>query len=72
LSFFPQVPLVLFQAALAAQGVQRDMDEVLCLVANLIFRGFVKGYISYKLKVVVVSKDTPFPPYSSDWFKDPY
>jgi hypothetical protein len=66
------VPLVLFQAALAAQGVQRDMDEVLCLVANLVYRGFIKGYISHKLQVVVVSKDNPFPGYSPDWFKDPY
>ena len=38
------------------------MDEVECVAANLIFRKYVKGYISHKNKVVVVAKADPFPP----------
>ncbi len=39
-----------------------DMDEVECIVANLIYRKYVKGYISHKNLVVVVSKTDAFPP----------
>ena len=37
------------------------MDEIECIVANLIFQGKVKGYISHQKRVVVVSKADPFP-----------
>jgi len=33
------------------QGVVLDMDEVECVAANLIFRKYVRGYISHKNKV---------------------
>ena len=39
-----------------------DIDEVECVVANLIFRKFIKGYISHKSRVVVLAKNAPFPP----------
>ena len=38
-----------------------DMDEVECMVANLIYRGYVKGYISHSKKTLVLSKANPFP-----------
>ena len=38
------------------------MDEVECLAANLIFRKYVRGYLSHKSKVMVVAKAEPFPP----------
>ena len=38
------------------------MDEVECVMANLIFRSFVKGYIAHKSLVVVISKVNAFPP----------
>lgn len=41
----------LFQKALAWQGVDMDMDEVECVAANLIYKKFVKGYISHKSQV---------------------
>lgn len=34
-----------------SQGVALDMDEVECVAANLIFRKYVRGYISHKNKV---------------------
>ena len=48
-----------------------DMDEVECLVANLIFRGYVKGYLSHKLHVAVLSKKDAFPPMSASMLADP-
>ena len=56
-----QVALRKFQIALEWCGADVDADEVECIVANLIFRKFVKGYISHKNKVVVLSKTDAFP-----------
>jgi hypothetical protein len=61
-----QIPLSWFQHALCTLGGEEaramDMDEVECVAANLIFRKYVKGYISHKNKVMVVAKTDPFPP----------
>ena len=38
-----------------------DLDEVECILANLIYRGYVKGYISHTNRVLVLSKQNPFP-----------
>ena len=42
-------------------NIEIDIDEVECLVANLIAAGYVKGYISHSHKILVLSKDNPFP-----------
>lgn len=44
-----------------------DLDEIECLLANLIGNGMIKGYISHEQRVLVLSKDMrdAFPP-SSD------
>lgn len=41
------------------------MDETHCLVANLIYEGKIKGYISHQHNKLVVSKQNPFPPLNS-------
>jgi hypothetical protein len=56
-----QIPLALFERALKVAGVDIGMDEIECITANLIVRRYVKGYISHKLKVLVVHKTQPFP-----------
>ena len=56
-----QLALSKFQIALKFCGADVDVDEVECIVANLIFRKFIKGYISHKNRVVVLSKIDPFP-----------
>lgn len=43
-----------------------DEDETACIMANLIFAGFIKGYISNEHKKLVFAKDTPFP-HPSKW-----
>ena len=60
-----------FQVALAAQGVEMDMDEVECLVANLIFRGYVKGYLSHRHHIAVLSKNDAFPALTAAMLADP-
>ncbi|CAH0725231.1 unnamed protein product, partial [Brenthis ino] len=61
-----QIDIASFQAALHIMGQEDvDSDETQCIVANLIFLGKIKGYISYQHKKVVVSKQNAFPPLST-------
>ncbi len=48
-------------AALRWLGKDMEMDEIECILANLIFHNKVKGYISHQKRVLVVSKTDPFP-----------
>jgi len=61
-----QVNLHMFLAALKWCGCDMDIDEVEMIVANLIFKKFVKGYISHKSRVVVLAKAGAFPAISYD------
>lgn len=38
-----------------------DLDEIECILCNLIAQGRVKGYISHEKKFLIVSKTDPFP-----------
>ncbi|KAI8471608.1 MAG: hypothetical protein J3K34DRAFT_416655 [Monoraphidium minutum] len=67
-----QLPLALVQGVLAQQGAGVDLDELECIAANLVVREAVKGYIAHKQKVLVLSKDAPFPPPSPLWWQDPF
>ncbi len=52
--------------------MEKDLEELQCIAANLIVRDYVKGYVSFAHNVVVVAKGTPFPPASERWLKDPF
>eukprot|EP00903_Cladosiphon_okamuranus_P015911 g14696.t1 len=43
-----KLPLRVVQFAFEKMEHERDVDEIECLLANLIFRNLVKGYISHK------------------------
>uniref|UniRef100_A0A915J3T7 PCI domain-containing protein 2 homolog n=1 Tax=Romanomermis culicivorax TaxID=13658 RepID=A0A915J3T7_ROMCU len=61
-----QVPLDSFLTALKFMQVEDvDSDEVACIVANLIYQGKIKGYISHQHQKLVISKQNAFPPLSS-------
>uniref|UniRef100_A0AAR2JCW6 PCI domain-containing protein 2 n=1 Tax=Pygocentrus nattereri TaxID=42514 RepID=A0AAR2JCW6_PYGNA len=61
-----QLPLDAFLVALKMMQVEEvDIDEVQCILANLIYMGHIKGYISHQHQKLVVSKQNPFPPLSS-------
>lgn len=42
-----------------------QLDEAECISANMIFRGFAKGYISHERRIMVLSAKDPFPKLSS-------
>jgi hypothetical protein len=42
-------------------GEDLSLDEVECIVANLIFCNRVKGYLSHTKRILVVGKTDPFP-----------
>mmetsp|Transcript_31789 Transcript_31789/g.71289 ORF Transcript_31789/g.71289 Transcript_31789/m.71289 type:complete len:411 (-) Transcript_31789:24-1256(-) len=42
-------------------GMPIDLDEVECILANLIFKQYIRGYLSHAKRVLVLSKRDPFP-----------
>ena len=56
-----RINLVSIEAAL--QWLEQDvsLNEIECLVANLIFQGKIKGYLSHQKRFLVLSKTDPFP-----------
>ncbi|XP_020631277.1 PCI domain-containing protein 2-like [Orbicella faveolata] len=61
-----QLPLDAFVIALKTMQVEDiDVIEVECIVANLIYMGYIKGYISHQHQKLVVSKQNPFPALTS-------
>ncbi|PON50453.1 PCI/PINT associated module [Parasponia andersonii] len=56
-----QLKLEIIVKALKWFEMDMDLDEVECIVAILIFKNLVKGYFAHKSKVVVLSKQDPFP-----------
>lgn len=61
-----QIPMDAFLAALKYMQVEDvDLDELHCIVANLIYEGKIKGYISLQHQKLVVSKQSAFPRLSS-------
>ena len=55
-----QLPLETLLAALRVNGTDMSMEELECILANLIFQQNIKGYIAHK-RCVVLSKADPFP-----------
>ncbi|KAJ0404185.1 hypothetical protein P43SY_002028 [Pythium insidiosum] len=52
---------VALQLVMGADQPPMAMDEIECILTNLIFQGYLKGYMSHQKKVLVVSKTQPFP-----------
>jgi hypothetical protein len=53
--------LAAFEAAMKWLGEEADLDEIECILANQIFQGKVKGYLSHQKRFLIVSKADPFP-----------
>lgn len=56
-----QIKLEQIVKALKWLDVDMDVDEVECMMAILIYKNLMKGYFAHKNKVVVLSKQDPFP-----------
>jgi hypothetical protein len=57
-----KIRLPFLQTALHTSGVDMGMDEVECILANLIHRKMIKGYLSHEPAFLVLSKTQPFAP----------
>ncbi|XP_020913510.1 PCI domain-containing protein 2 [Exaiptasia diaphana] len=61
-----QLPLDAYVTALKCMQVEDiDIIEIQCIVANLIYMGYIKGYISHQHQKLVVSKQNAFPALST-------
>ena len=56
-----QIPLDHVAKSFKWLGMHIDLDEVECILANLIYNRYVRGYISHAKRVLVLSKRDPFP-----------
>ncbi|KAL2023483.1 hypothetical protein VTK56DRAFT_2479 [Thermocarpiscus australiensis] len=57
-----RIPVADFAAAISLGSQEKiDNDEVECLLANMIYKGLMKGYISRQHGMVVLSKSGAFP-----------
>ncbi|KAI5843883.1 hypothetical protein DFP73DRAFT_527139 [Morchella snyderi] len=56
-----RIPVRTFQAAMGSGMVEVEGEEVECLIAGLIYKGLVKGYISREKQMVVLSGTMAFP-----------
>jgi hypothetical protein len=56
-----QISLKYVARAFKWLGMPIDLDEIECILANLIYRGSVRGYLSHSNRVLVLSKRDPFP-----------
>ncbi|KAK4057714.1 COP9 signalosome (CSN) subunit [Microbotryomycetes sp. JL221] len=45
-------------------GTDIDSEEMECVLANMIYKNLIKGYISHQHQLVVLSKQNPFPWYA--------
>ncbi|XP_050084527.1 PCI domain-containing protein 2 homolog [Anopheles aquasalis] len=57
-----QLDMEAFETALRFSGIEDiTIEETHCIVANLIYDGRIKGYISFQHNKLVLSKQNPFP-----------
>ena len=57
----PKLNLIIFEKVLQSLGEDMELDEIECILCNLISRNMVKGYISHQKRVLMVSKVDAFP-----------
>ncbi|KAG2225053.1 hypothetical protein INT45_003253, partial [Circinella minor] len=61
----PRIPITVFQAALKVSGMDVDLAETEWMLANMIYKGYMKAYLSHEKMFAVLSKTAPFPKVSS-------
>lgn len=51
----------MFHSSLSLGGISVDAEEAECYVANMIYKGFIRGYISHEKQTVVLAGTNAFP-----------
>ena len=59
----PVIPLDVLGQGLALCKVEMEMEEIECIVANLVFQKYIRGYMAHKKDktFLILSKNNPFP-----------
>ncbi|KAF8961117.1 hypothetical protein BDZ97DRAFT_1664852 [Flammula alnicola] len=55
-----RIPISMFHTALAISGIEVPEEEAECLVANMIYKNFMRGYISHEKQMVVLAATNTF------------
>jgi hypothetical protein len=55
-SDYPRMKLAHFERALAWLGADMDLDEIECILANLIGQGFIKAYLHHKSREMICKR----------------
>lgn len=56
-----RIPVALFHSALQIAGSDVSQEEAECLVANMVYKGLMRGYLSHEKQMVVLSNTNAFP-----------
>ncbi|KXN89484.1 hypothetical protein AN958_05646 [Leucoagaricus sp. SymC.cos] len=56
-----RVPITIFYVSLKISGIETTEEEAECFVANMIHRGYIRGYISHERQTVVLAANNAFP-----------
>ncbi|CEP12593.1 hypothetical protein [Parasitella parasitica] len=56
-----RIPIQTFKKALEFEGMNVEIEEAEWMLANMIYKGYMKGYLSHEKMFLVLSKDNPFP-----------
>ena len=51
----------MFHCAVQLAGMGVEVEEVECYLANMIYKGLVRGYISHERQMVVLASKDAFP-----------
>ncbi|KZT42926.1 hypothetical protein SISSUDRAFT_1069109 [Sistotremastrum suecicum HHB10207 ss-3] len=60
-----RIPIAMFHASLRVSGQDIPVEEAECIVANMIFKGFMRGYVSHEKQMVVLAQTNSFPKLST-------
>ena len=56
-----RIPVAMFHSSLRVSGMDVSSEEAECLVANMIYKGYMRGYISHEKQMVVLANTNAFP-----------
>ncbi|THH28418.1 hypothetical protein EUX98_g5768 [Antrodiella citrinella] len=56
-----RIEVSIFHSALQIAGEEVSVEEAECLVANMIYKGYMRGYISHERQIVVLAAANAFP-----------
>ncbi|KAF5363596.1 hypothetical protein D9756_000305 [Leucocoprinus leucothites] len=56
-----RMPISIFYVSLKVSGIETTQEETECFLANMIHRGYIRGYISHERQIVVLAQANAFP-----------